>query len=164
MARLIIKSEGFGSQVMELKLGINRLGRAPHNDFLIEHETVSANHCELWLAAGEVIVRDCGSTNGTFFEGEPIKEIKLSAGQSFCAGDVEILVETTDANVAIPKFDVPRPAPPVVLSDGSVICRRHPLSHVTHQCTFCRELLCDVCVHRLRRRGGKALKFCGLCS
>ena len=164
MARLVIKSEGFGSQVMELKLGVNRLGRAPQNDFQIEHETISATHCELWLAADELMVRDCGSTNGTFFQGEPVNEVRLSAGQSFCVGDVEILVETTDATVAIPKFDVPRPAPPIVLPDGSVICRRHPRAQATHQCTHCRELLCDTCVHRLRRRGGKALKLCPLCS
>jgi len=25
-------------------------------------------------------------------------------------------------------------------------------------------VLCDVCVHRLRRRGGKVLKLCPLCS
>src|SRR5436853_7453268 len=117
MARLIIKSEGFRSQVMELRLGVNRLGRAPHNDFQIEHKTISASHCELWLAAGEIIVRDCSSTNGTFFQGESVKEIRLSAGQSFCVGDIEILVETTDVTVAIPKFDVPRPAPPIVLPD-----------------------------------------------
>ena len=164
MARLVIKSEGFGSQVMELKLGVNRLGRAPQNDFQIEHETISATHCELWLAADELMVRDCGSTNGTFFQGEPVNEVRLSAGQSFCVGDVEILVETTDVTVAIPQFDVPRPAPPIVLPDGSVICRRHPRAQATHQCTHCRELLCDTCVHRLRRRGGKALKLCPLCS
>jgi hypothetical protein len=164
MARLVIKSEGFGSQVMDLKLGVNRLGRAPHNDFQIEHATISAKHCELWLTDGEIIVRDCGSTNGTFFQGEPVSEIRLSAGQCFCLGEVEILVETTDVTVAIPKFEVPRPAPPVVLADGSIICRRHPRAQATHQCTHCRELLCDTCVHRLRRRGGKALKLCPLCS
>ena len=164
MARLVIKSEGFGSQIMELKLGVNRLGRAPKNDFQVEHETISALHCELVLDAGEIIVRDCGSTNGTFFRGEPITEARLSAGQSFRVGDVEILVETTEVTVAIPKFDVPCPAPPIVLPDGSVICRRHPRAQATHQCTHCRELLCDTCVHRLRRRGGKVLKLCPLCS
>ena len=150
--------------MLELKLGVNRLGRTPDNDFQIEHATISANHCELWLADGEIVVRDCDSTNGTFARGESIKEAKLSAGQSFCAGDIEIVVETTDATVAIPKFDVPRPAPPVVLTDGTLICPRHPQAQVTHQCTHCREVLCDRCVHRLRRRGGKILKLCPLCS
>ena len=78
--------------------------------------------------------------------------------------DVEMFVETTEVKIAIPKFDVPRPAPPVVLSDGSVICPRHPRARATYQCTKCREVLCDTCVHRLRRRGGKVLKLCPICS
>lgn len=164
MARLLIKSEEFGNQIMELKLGVNRVGRSAGNDFQIEHPTISATHCELLVADGELIVRDCSSTNGTFFDGERIKEVRLGAGQTFALGDVEILVESTDMKVAIPQFDMPRPAPPIVLSDGSLICPRHPKAKVTHQCVHCREVMCDACVHRLRRRGGKLLKLCPTCS
>ncbi len=164
MARLIVKSQNYGDQVIELKLGINRLGRSPDNDFQIEHPTISAIHCEVQLASDELLVRDCDSTNGTFVCGEPIKEVALSAGQSFSLGDVEILVETTEINIAIPKFDVPRPAPPVVLPNGSLLCPRHPDAQVTHQCLKCLEVMCDKCVHRLRRRGGKLLKLCPVCS
>src|SRR5712691_9723858 len=164
MARLLIKSEEFGDQTVELKLGVNRLGRSPANDFQIEHATISATHCEIFVAEGELIVRDCNSTNGTFVEDEPIQEVRLSAGQTFRMGDVEVLVESTEVKIAIPKFDMPRPAPPVVLSDGSLICPRHPQATVTHRCLHCREVMCDGCVHRLRRRGGRVLKLCPLCS
>src|SRR6266567_3117522 len=128
MARLLVKSEGFGNQVIELKLGVNRLGRSPDNDFQIEHPTISANHCEVVVA------------------------------------DDELIVETTEVKVVIPKFDQPRTASPIVLSDGSVLCPRHPQAQVTYQCTHCREVMCDACVHRLRRRAGKLLKLCPLCS
>lgn len=164
MARLLIRSEGFNAQVIHLKLGTNRFGRSPKNDFQLEHPTISALHCEIVLGADGVQVRDCGSTNGTFVDGEPVQEALLSAGQTLHLGDVELFVEETQVSIAIPKFEVPRPAPPVVLSDGSLICPRHPQAHATHQCTFCREILCDACVHRLRRRGGKVLKLCPLCS
>jgi len=164
MARLVLKSENGSEQVLELKLGLNRLGRAPENDFQIEHPTVSAMHCEMLLSEGQLIVRDCDSTNGTFVDGELIKEATLSAGDSFSVGDVKILVETTEVTIAIPKFDIPRPAPPVVLTDGSLLCPRHPQARVTHQCDHCREVMCDQCVHYLRRRGGKVLKLCPLCS
>src|SRR2546428_3908240 len=117
MARLVIKSGNGTDQVLELKLGLNRLGRAPENDFQIEHPTVSATHCEMLLSEGQLIVRDCDSTNGTFVDGEMIKEATLSAGESFSVGDIKILVETTEVTIAIPKFDIPRPAPPVVLTD-----------------------------------------------
>jgi hypothetical protein len=164
MARLVIKCAEIGNRVIELNLGVNRLGRSPESDVQIEHPTVSARHCEFVLAHDGVMVRDCASANGTFVGGERIKEARLSAGQTLHLGEVELLVETTDVTIAIPKFDLPRPAPPVVLPDGSLICPRHPKARATHQCTHCREVLCDACVHRLRRRGGKLLKFCPLCS
>jgi hypothetical protein len=164
MARLIVKAAEVGTQVIELNLGVNRLGRSPDNDFQIEHATVSTTHCELVLADDGVKVRDCASTNGTFVDGRQVKEATLSAGQTLRLGDVELLVETTDVTIAIPKFEMPRPAPPVVLSDGSMICPRHPEARATHQCTHCREVLCDACLHRLRRRGGQTKNFCPLCS
>src|ERR1700720_1415424 len=164
MARLVIKSEGFRDRVIELHLGVNRFGRGKDNDFQIEHSTISARHCEMALSNDGVVLRDCDSTNGTFLDGEPVQEARVEAGQSVHLGEVEFLVETTDAKVAIPVFDVPRPAPPVVLSDGSLVCPRHPQAQVTHRCTHCREVLCDSCVRRLRRRGGKTLKLCPLCS
>jgi hypothetical protein len=164
MARLIVKGPENETQVIELQLGPNRLGRSSDNHFRVEHPTVSAKHCEVVLAEQGVTVRDCESTNGTFVDGERIREATLSVGQILRLGDVEMVVETTDCVIAVPKFEVPRPAPPVVRADGSLICPRHPHAQVTHQCTHCREVMCDACVHRLRRRGGKLMKFCPLCS
>ena len=164
MARLIVKSEGSEARVLHLNLGVNRFGRSQGNDFQIEHATVSSNHCEITLGDGSLKVRDCDSTNGTFVDGKPIKESALNAGQVLRLGDVELLVEDTEVTIAIPKFDVPRPAPPVVLSDGGMVCPRHKHARATHQCTHCREILCDECVHRLKRRGGKLHKLCPVCS
>jgi hypothetical protein len=164
MARLQITSPGFHDRVIELRLGTNRLGRSPANDFQIDHPTVSGQHCEIVLSETELILRDCQSTNGTFIGEEAITEALLIAGQKLRFGDVELLVENTDVTVAIPKFEIQRPAPPVVLTDGSLICPRHRHSRATHQCTHCQEVMCDDCVHHLRRRGGKALKLCPLCS
>jgi hypothetical protein len=164
MAKLLIISQGFNSQVIHLNLGVNRFGRSPGNDFIVEHATVSSKHCEISLGDGEISVRDCGSTNGTYVDGAPVQEAKLSAGQVLRLGDIDLLVESTEVNIAIPKFEVAQPAPPVVLTDGSLICPRHKHARATHQCTHCREVLCDECVHRVRRRGGKLLKLCPLCS
>ena len=164
MARLIVKTQNGGGQVIELKLGVNRLGRSPDNDFQIEHPTISAVHCEVQLVGDELIVRDCASTNGTFVRGQAIEQAAICAGQSFSVGDVEILVETTDLNISIPEFEIPRPAPPVVRTDGSLLCPRHLDAQVTHQCLKCLEVMCGKCVHRLRRRGGKLLKLCPVCS
>src|SRR5947207_6542362 len=149
MARLQITSPGFHDRVLELRLGTNRLGRSPANDFQIDHPTISGKHCEIVLSETELILRDCNSTNGTFIDEAQVTEAPLSVGQKLRFGDVELVVENTDVFVAIPKFEVQRPAPPVVLTDGSLICPRHRNAKVTHQCTHCREVMCDDCVHLL---------------
>ncbi len=164
MARLHVTSEGFEGQLIELKLGINRLGRHPANDFEIDHPTVSSRHCEIILSQDEVRVRDCSSTNGTFVDGQVVWDSPLTPGQTLRLGDVELLVESTEFNIAIPRFELPRPAPPVVLSDGSLICPRHKERRARYQCTHCHEVMCEGCIHRLRRRGGKMLDLCPLCG
>ena len=166
MARLSIKTAGLDNQSIELKLGTNRIGRSPDCDFRIQHPTISNLHCELVLSDSGVILRDLESTNGTFVGGCQVRETSLNAGQTVRLGDVELLVENTEAKVAIPKFfELDLPAPPVVAADGSMMCRRHPRSQVTHQCTFCKEVMCEPCIHRLRRRGGRnTLLLCPICS
>lgn len=166
MARLLVKTDGLNAKLIELKLGANRVGRHPDNDFSIEHPTISSVHCEIVLQDSGVILRDLESTNGTFVDNEPVREVQLSPGQIVRLGDVELLVESTDAKIAIPKFfNAELPAPPVVRKDGAMMCQRHIHGVVTHQCTACKEMMCEACVHRLRRKGSKKmLSLCPICS
>src|SRR4030095_6289529 len=92
MATLLAKTNAGPVRVIQLRLGVNRFGRSPANDFVIEHPTVSARHCEIDLENSGVVVRDCNSTNGTFINGEPIKQAKLIAGARLQLGDVELVV------------------------------------------------------------------------
>jgi pSer/pThr/pTyr-binding forkhead associated (FHA) protein len=166
MARLLIRTAGMQNQLIDLKLGANRIGRSPDNDFTITHPTVSTSHCEVVLMEEGVIIRDLESTNGTFVDGKQVREANLSAGQLVRLGDVELVVESTQINVAIPSFvSTDLPAPPVVLEDGTLICPRHPKARVTHRCTHCQEVMCERCVHQLRRKGSKKVLFlCPICS
>src|SRR5206468_1437521 len=102
MATLIIKSEGFGGRVLKLKLGNNRLGRGPENDFQLEDPTVSARHCEIEVAADAIIVRDCDSTNGTFVDGSRATSTRICAGALLRLGHVELIAESTDVAISIP--------------------------------------------------------------
>jgi pSer/pThr/pTyr-binding forkhead associated (FHA) protein len=166
MARLSLKTDGLNAKLIELKLGTNRVGRHPDNDFRIDHSTISSVHCEIELKDSGVVLRDLESTNGTFVNGEKVREMELAVGQIVRLGDVELLVESTDAKIAIPTFYNPDiVAPPVVRKDGSLECARHEGVVVTHQCTACKEFMCEACVRRLRRKGGKKTLFlCPLCS
>jgi pSer/pThr/pTyr-binding forkhead associated (FHA) protein len=164
MATLLIKTAGLENQALELRPGINRVGRSPDSDFVINHDTISTNHCEFILSADGVFLRDCDSTNGCFMNGGVVKEARLLAGQTVTLGDVELFVESTDAHVVIPEFERPRPKPPVVLPDGAMICPRHSQAQAKYKCTHCREIMCEECVHVLRRKGGTPLFLCALCS
>lgn len=164
MARLIRKQGTNESEVFELNLGVNHFGRSLDNHFPINHPTVSSLHCDLTLTADGVLLCDHNSTNGTFLDGQPVTQAVLQEGQTLRLGDVELIVETTAVHIAIPEIERPIPAPPIVLPDGSMLCPRHPEARITHRCTHCQSVLCDDCVTRLRRSGGKTLRLCALCS
>jgi len=164
MAKLLIKTEGLENRTLDLRLGANYVGRDPDCDFPIDHPTVSSTHCELILSTEGVMLRDCNSTNGTFVNGDPVKEAWLLPGQTVNLGDVELFVESTEIVVAIPKYERPRPKPPVVLEGGVIICPRHPEVPVTYKCTHCNEVLCNSCVHIMQLKGGQPLFLCPVCS
>ena len=164
MARLLIKTEGLKNQTLELRLGVNQVGRSPECDFPIDHPTVSVNHCQIVLSNDGVMIRDGGSTNGTFVNGDPVREAWLLPGQTVNLGDVDLFVESTEVNVAIPQFERQRPKPPMVLPDGMIICPRHSHAQATYRCSHCHEMMCNECVHMLRIKGGEPLFLCPLCS
>jgi hypothetical protein len=164
MARLLINSEGFQERILELRMGVNRIGRSPENDFTIDHPTVSAYHCEIILEVGGIRLKDCGSTNGTYLNGKKVGECELVAGEKIALGEVQMTMESAEIKVSIPQFNREVAAPPVVLQGGGIVCPRHSREQVSHQCTHCRELMCDSCVTQLRREGGRLLKLCPLCS
>jgi hypothetical protein len=166
MAKLLVKGGSGPLQVIELKLGRNSLGRGVENDFQIVHSTISGRHCEIELSDSGLTVRDLESTNGTFINGEPVREASLFQDQTLQLGDVEIFVESTNVEIAIPKFEQ-KPditPPPIVLEDGGLLCPSHPKKVVTHQCQKCRQVMCADCVRHVRRRGGKTLLLCPVCG
>ena len=164
MARLLIKTDGLENQTLELRFGVNHVGRDPACDFAIPHPSVSALHCELVLSNDGVQIHDCDSTNGTFVNGEGIKDAWLRAGQTVQLGEVMLFVENTDIAIAIPQYERERPKPPVVLPGGVILCARHPQLQATYKCTHCGEVMCGSCVHTLRLKGGRPLSLCPLCS
>jgi len=166
MARLLIKTEGFGERALVLRLGVNHVGRDEECEHCIEHPTISTRHCELALTVDGVYVRDCNSTNGTFVNGEPVMEAWLDPGQTLRCGDVEMFVESTEANVAIPAFERPTQVapPPAVLPDGLLSCPRHLEVRATYNCPNCKEVMCNACIHVMRIKGGKPHFMCVICS
>lgn len=166
MARLLVQTEGLGMQAIELRMGVNRVGRSRDCEICLPHTTVSSRHAELAISEDGVYLRDTHSTNGTFLNGQPIAESWLAPGHEVKFGDVILTVESTDALIAIPQYERGEPAPvaPVVLENGLTACPRHEGVAATFRCTFCKEVMCNSCVKILRVKGGQPHFHCRLCS
>ena len=166
MARLILQTAGLGRQAVELRLGINRVGRDRECEIQLPHPSVSWFHAELALTGDGVHLQDCHSTNGTFLNGQPCTEAWLEPGQQLRFGRVELLVESTDASVAIPQYDRTEPSrpAPVVRDDGRTVCPEHPENAATFRCLHCKEHMCNACVKLIRLRGRPPHFLCRVCS
>ncbi|MDB6015889.1 MAG: domain containing protein [Pedosphaera sp.] len=123
MSRLVINPRTPQAREIQLKPGDNFIGRGFANDFQVEDPSVSGSHCQIVVNGNSVVVKDLGSTNGTFINRAPIKEGTLQLGQTLQLGGVEMLFEndvpvgTTFAplgTAATAPIGAAMPPPPVV--------------------------------------------------
>lgn len=100
MAKLVILSEGMTGRSHELTVDKTTIGRVDDNTFPIIDPSVSSHHCEILLQGQDVKVRDLGSTNGTFIEGEKITEAALKPGQILRLGQIQLRLEAESTQAA----------------------------------------------------------------
>jgi pSer/pThr/pTyr-binding forkhead associated (FHA) protein len=62
------------------------LGRCPEADVRIDDRWVSRRHCELVESDGMLVVRDLGSTHGTFVNGRQVTEARLRPEDKLTVG------------------------------------------------------------------------------
>lgn len=76
-----------GESVWLAKVGQSVLvGRGRDCDLVVDHEFASKKHLELVVRADGILVRDVGSTNGTFVGGRRIGETLVRADTEICLG------------------------------------------------------------------------------
>jgi predicted component of type VI protein secretion system len=105
------------------------IGRKKECDVRIPAPSVSREHCELRVESGKLWVKDLGSANGTYVNGERIQEVEAQAGAVLAVGPAVFVLridgapENIDAKaiaasvarpsaVASPKAPGVRPAAP----------------------------------------------------
>jgi pSer/pThr/pTyr-binding forkhead associated (FHA) protein len=62
------------------------IGRSSELDMVLVEDMVSRKHAKITVAAGKVTIEDLGSTNGTFVNGEKIKQARLKEGDRILIG------------------------------------------------------------------------------
>ena len=94
MFKLVVLSEGQTGRSYELKVDKTTIGRVDDNTFSIAEPSISSHHCEVFLQGNDVLVKDLGSTNGTFINGQKITEGSLKPGQILRLGQIEVRLDT----------------------------------------------------------------------
>ncbi|HDP95857.1 MAG TPA: FHA domain-containing protein [Candidatus Aminicenantes bacterium] len=85
--RVDIMVEGRRISTQRVHLTTATIGRDPGQaQIVIPELIVSKQHCELFEKSGSLWIRDAGSTNGLFRDGEQIQEAEVTHGAVFSLG------------------------------------------------------------------------------
>jgi adenylate cyclase len=100
MAKLLL-STAEGQQAIELR-AINSLGRHPNNTIQLLDKIVSKEHCIVEVRDGRFVLRDLGSLNGTYVNGERVRgEMPLKHGDEIALGSTRARFDD-GSGVALP--------------------------------------------------------------
>ncbi len=122
MAKLLL-STAEGQQAIDLR-PVNSLGRHPNNTIQLLDKIVSKEHCIVEAREGRFILRDLGSLNGTYINGERVRgEMLLKHGDEIALGSTRARFDD-GSGIALP-------LPPVGPGAIQNALPPWPSSHVT---------------------------------
>jgi hypothetical protein len=81
--------------------GDNVIGRQPGLSVVLQSSKVSKRHCVLVVSNGELIVRDEGSSNGTFVNGVLAKSRQVKAGDRISVGEYVLQLVQMSSNAPL---------------------------------------------------------------
>jgi pSer/pThr/pTyr-binding forkhead associated (FHA) protein len=111
--QLVMRAGPSIGKVFPISKGEMHIGRDISNEIVINDAEVSRKHVRIVIQAGEVIIEDLGSTNGSFVNEQRISgPYTLVAGDTLQLGEHVILVfeaalQESDATVAVPPGMMP---------------------------------------------------------
>ena len=89
-----------GAQVVPLVEGFPVVvGRSEDVDLTIRDPALSREHARFELEGRDVRLRDCGSTNGTYLNGEPVEQQLIAPGDEVTLGSVTVCLHVVDPEV-----------------------------------------------------------------
>jgi predicted component of type VI protein secretion system len=102
--QLIVIQGRSAAQALKLGAGVTTVGRQDGCQLQIKSSQVSRKHCELFEKKGLLLVKDLGSSNGTFVNGKRVKDqLVLEPGAELMIGGVKFRIErAADGAAAAP--------------------------------------------------------------
>jgi hypothetical protein len=75
------------------------IGRSSELDMVLVEDMVSRKHAKITVSSGKITIEDLGSTNGTFVNGEKIKQARLKEGDRILIGTsiLKLIYQGADA-------------------------------------------------------------------
>jgi transcriptional regulator with GAF, ATPase, and Fis domain len=120
---LIMAAGGSVPRAFAMTGGAALIGRRPpRGGWTIDQSAVSRVHATLQASDAGLRVRDMGSRNGTFVNGERVTEARVRGGDVVRIGDAAFVVVEQDAEAHLP-FRVDAPAGPTGLAGGLSMAR-----------------------------------------
>ncbi|MCL4235152.1 MAG: FHA domain-containing protein, partial [Deltaproteobacteria bacterium] len=107
MARLVGKTGDHKGQIFELPAEIQTIGRGKSCDIQLRDTSVSRTHASIRRVGERFVLKDEGSSYGTYIDGNPIIESDLRSGQEVRIGQTTF--DFVDGGV---DGRVPLPEPP----------------------------------------------------
>ncbi len=77
------------------------IGAADENSIALHDSCVSRHHCQLEVVDGHTLLRDLGSTNGTWINGVRVTDAELHAGARIALGVTRLRVIAADSESPI---------------------------------------------------------------
>jgi hypothetical protein len=105
---LIDKPDGTTSEYIFDQQEID-IGGMDDNDLIVDDDTVSRYHCRIFQEDDAYILKDKGSTNGTFINRVRIREAYLKPGCTITLGKSDVRFQNLDERVQIHARDLHDP-------------------------------------------------------
>ena len=90
---LINRGENRGSRFLITHEGVT-IGRSPVSGVFLDDVTVSRVHAAIEKSHSGFVVKDCGSLNGTYVNGESVSQVELKSGDEIQIGKFHLLFVT----------------------------------------------------------------------
>ena len=108
---LVLFKKNGASKSFRLPSTVTVIGRRQESDLCIPLMVVSRRHCELNLEKGHLKLRDLGSRNGTYINGQRVDQTELSPGDNIQIGPVTfgVQIDSQPAELTTPDSVILQP-------------------------------------------------------